>query len=73
MTNLLKFVNKMCKYEMDPANIVQDTDRTGFSPQMDGQTDKVKPVYASFNFIEAGCITTQRHIQNTFSCWIIFF
>ena len=31
----------MYKYEMDPMSIVEDTERTQFSPQ----TDKVKPVY----------------------------
>ena len=31
----------MCKYEMDPASIVEDTERTRFCTQ----TDKVKPVY----------------------------
>ena len=29
----------MCKYEMDPTNIVEDTEQTRFCPQMDGQTD----------------------------------
>ena len=29
----------MCKYEMDPASIVEDTERTWFCPQTDGQTD----------------------------------
>ena len=31
----------MCKYEMDPTSIVEDTERTRFCPQ----TDNVKPVY----------------------------
>ena len=56
----------MCKYEMDPTSIVENTERTRFCPQMDrrtdrqmerqtdGQTDKVKPVYPLFNFVEAG-------------------
>ena len=30
----------MCKYQMDPASIVEDMDR-----RPDGQTDKVKPVF----------------------------
>ena len=33
MTHLLKLLDKMCKYEMDPASIVEDTERTRFSPQ----------------------------------------
>ena len=44
-TQLLKLLVKMCEYEMDPASIVDDTGQTRFCPQMDRQTDKVKPVY----------------------------
>ena len=29
----------MCKYEMDPANIVEDTEWTRFGLQTDGQAD----------------------------------
>ena len=51
----------MCKYEMDPASIMEDTERTRFSPQTDGhmdrrtdgRTDDEKPVYPPFNFVEA--------------------
>ena len=58
----MKMVDKMCKYEIDRASIVEDTERTRFCPQtdgrMDGQTDRrtddVKPVYSPFNFVEAG-------------------
>ena len=50
----------MCKYEMDPMSIIEDTERTRFCPQTDrrtdGQTDKVIPVYPPFNFVEAGGI-----------------
>ena len=49
-------LNKKCKYEMDSASIVEDTERTWFHLQTDRQTDKVKPVYHTFNFIEAGDI-----------------
>ena len=35
----------MCKYEMDPTSIVEDTERTRFGLQTDGRTDKVKPLY----------------------------
>ena len=56
--HLLKLLDKMCKYEMDPMSIVEDTERTRFCPQTDrqtdGQTDKVKPVYPPFNFVETG-------------------
>ena len=56
----MKLVDKMCKYEMDSASIVEDTERTRFCPQTDGQTDRrdrwtddMKPVYPPFNFAEA--------------------
>ena len=59
-THLLKLLDKMCKYEMDPMSIVEDTERTWFCPQtdrqIDGQTDKVIPVYPPINFVEAGGI-----------------
>ena len=42
----------MRKYGMDPTSIVEDTERTPFCPQ----TDKVKPLYPPFNFVEAGGI-----------------
>ena len=54
--HLLKLLEKMCKYEMDPTSIVEDTKRTRFCPQTDRRTDKVKPVYPPFNFVEAGGI-----------------
>ena len=38
-THLLKLLDKMCKYEMDPMGIVEDKERTRFCPQMDRQTD----------------------------------
>ena len=63
-THLLKLLDKMCKYEMDPMSIVEDTERTRFCPQTDrrtdgqtdGRTDKVIPVYPPINFVEAGGI-----------------
>ena len=56
-THFLKLLDKMCKYEMDPMSIVEDTERTRFCPQ----TDKVKPVYTPFNFVEAGGIIKCHH------------
>ena len=48
----------MCKNEMDPASIVEDTEWTGFCPQMDrwrdGQLDKVKPVYPTSTSLSKG-------------------
>ena len=40
----------MCEYEMDPMSIVEDTEQTQFCQQ----TDRVKPVYPPFNFVETG-------------------
>ena len=37
-THLLKLLDKMCKYEMDPTNIVEDIELTGFCPQTDRWT-----------------------------------
>ena len=38
MTHLLKLLDKMCKYEMDPASIVEDT--VDMILSTDGQTDR---------------------------------
>ena len=38
-THPLKLLDKMHKYEMDLASIVDDTERTGFRPQTDARTD----------------------------------
>ena len=38
-THLLKLLHKMCKYEMDPMSILEDTERTRFCPQTDRRTD----------------------------------
>ena len=39
-THLLKLLDKMCKYEMDPMSILEDTERTRFCPQTDRRTDE---------------------------------
>ena len=55
----VKLLDKMYKYEMGPASIVEDTERTWFRPQMNGRKDKwmdeqhetsIPPFY----FVEAG-------------------
>ena len=50
-THLLKLLNKMCKYQMDPIRTVGATERTRDAGQTDGQTDGVKPIYPPNNFI----------------------
>ena len=58
----------MCKYEMDPVSIVDDTERTRFCPQtdrqMDGRTDRRTDAQMDkvtgetsiprFNYVEVG-------------------
>ena len=39
-THFLKLLDKMHKYEMDPASTVEDGERTWFRPQTPGQTDE---------------------------------
>ena len=64
-THLLKLLDKMCKYEMDPMSIVEDTERTRFCPQTDrwtdGQGDTSIP---PFNFVEAGGIINRLIIPS---------
>ena len=38
-THPLKMLDKMCKYEIDPAGIVEGTQQTRFCPQKDRRTD----------------------------------
>ena len=52
-------LDKKFKYELDPTSIVEDTERTRFCPQTDGQRDRRKDrrretSIPPFNFIEAG-------------------
>ena len=48
-THLLKLLDKMCKYEMDPTRTVGATERTQDAGQTDGRTDartdRVKTIY----------------------------
>ena len=52
VTHLLKLVDKNCKYEMDPASIVEDTEWTQFGWQTDGRT--VWNQYTPLNFVGWG-------------------
>ena len=60
MTHLLKLLDKMCIYEMDLASIVEDTERTRFCPQTDGQMDRrmdnMKPIYPLSTLLKWGVI-----------------
>ena len=54
-TYLLKLLDQMCKYEMDSASIVEDTEQTQTDELMDRQTDGWRETsIPPFNFIEAG-------------------
>ena len=51
-------LDKMCKYGMDPANIVEDTEGTPLCPQTDRRTEgQGETSIPSFQFVEAGGIT----------------
>ena len=69
--HLLKLFDKICKYEMDPAGIVEDIERTLFGLQTDGQTDgridgQTKwNQYTPLNFVGMGY--NDCHLQTTFS------
>ena len=64
-THLLKFLDKLCKYEMDPMSIVEDTERTRFCPQTDrrtnGQGDTSIP---PFQLRWSGGYNNRRHSEN---------
>ena len=49
----MKLLDKMCKYEMDPTSIVEDTERIGSTDgQTDGQTDRQgETSIPPFNFV----------------------
>ena len=50
-THLLKLLDEMCKYEIDPTRTVGTTERTPDAGQMDGWTDGVKQIYPPYNFV----------------------
>ena len=59
----------MCKYEMDLASIVEDTEQTQFCPQTDrwtdGRTDGQgeTSIYPLFNFVEGGVMIKSMPFQ----------
>ena len=56
-TQLLKLLDKMGTYEMDPASIVENTEWTHLRPQTDKQTDgQSETRIPPFNFVESGVI-----------------
>ena len=56
-THLLKLLDKMYKYEMDPTITVGATERTWDAEQMNGRTDIVKPIYPPTTSLCGGLIT----------------
>ena len=44
-THLLKLLDKIYKYEMDPTRTAGATERTGDAGWTDGRMDGVKPIY----------------------------
>ena len=56
--HLLKLLDKIYKYEMDPTSIVEVTEQTQFHPQMDGQPysrmDDVKPEHPLSTLLKQG-------------------
>ena len=68
MTHLLKFVDKMCKYEMSEATCssVEDTQRTRFCPQTDRRTDEQgETTIHPFNFVERGYNIKRNKMDKT--------
>ena len=58
-THLLKLLDKMCKYEMGPTGIDEDTKRTRLCPQTDRQT-RWNQYTPPFNFVEEEGIIKKR-------------
>ena len=52
MTQLLKLFHEMCKYKLDPANIVEDTDQIWFCPWTERHTaGQGKITYCMINIL----------------------
>ena len=64
--NLLKFLDKMCKWNGSGKYCWRYIADTILST--DGQTDKVKSVYPPFNFVEAGGIMSLMHTHFLYGC-----
>ena len=63
-THFLELLDNMCKYEMDPMSIVEDTERTRLCPQ----TDKVIPVYPTFQLRWSGGYNHGQMILKVVQC-----
>ena len=59
-THLLKLLDKMYKYEMDPTRTVGTTERTRDAGRTDRRTDWVKPIYPQQLRCVRGIITAVR-------------
>ena len=67
VTHLLKWLDKMCKCEMDPMSIVEDTERTRFCPQMDRRTDgQGETSIPPFQLCWSGGYKNMNHVIMTF-------
>ena len=53
-THLLKLLDEMYKYDMDPTRTVGATEQTQDAGRKDRQTDGVKPIYPRNNFVVRG-------------------
>ena len=65
-THLHTLLDKMCKYEMDPMSIIEDTERTWFCLQMDRRTDgQGETSVPPFNLVAAGDIKINQQSENS--------
>ena len=60
-THLLKLLDKMCEYEMDPMSILEDTEWTRFCPQTDRRTRWYQ--YTPFQLRWSGGIMTKSNLD----------
>ena len=62
-TPALKLLNEVCKYEMDPSSLVEDTERTWFCPQTDRGTRWNRYTTPSTSLKKSSQITHTCHIK----------
>ena len=69
-THFLKLLDKVCKYWMDPASIMEDTERTRICLQTGRRTRWNQ--YTPFNFIEWGYDQADNLDIHSIHSWITF-